>query len=242
MSHELRTPLNAILGFGQLLEKEDMTMLQKESVRYIVKGGQHLLGLINEVLDIARVEAGQSELSIEPVCVAVGGAGMLRSRSSAGNPAEIRLLQDSSLLDQTHVLADRQRLKQALINLLSNAVKYNHSGGNVEVCCTKNTNDRVCIAVRDTGPGIAPEDMPKLFTPFERLGAANSGIEGTGLGLVVSQRLVTAMGGTLEVASVLEYGSTFSIDLPRATPPVTTSADFVERREEEGRKAARRRL
>ena len=136
---------------------------------------------------------------------------------SDANERNIRLDYDLSTLGRSHVLADLQRLKQVLINLLANAIKYNRPGGQVVVSCNLMPSERIRIAVRDTGPGIAPEDLLKLFTPFERLNAANSDVEGTGLGLVLSQRLVTAMGGTLKVASILGQGSTFSIELPQAT-------------------------
>jgi len=219
MSHELRTPLNAILGFGQILDKQDLTPLSKESVGYILKGGRHLLDLINEVLDIARVEAGHLDLSLEPV--ALGDAipdacALVRPLAAERN---IRLDENSAELNHNYVLADRQRLKQVLINLLSNAIKYNREGGQVEVYCGQKSDGWISIAVRDTGPGISPEDLPKLFAPFERLSASASAIEGTGLGLVLSQRLVTAMGGTLKVESTLGVGTIFTLELPQTTSP-----------------------
>ena len=220
MSHELRTPLNAILGFGQILEKENLTLLQQESVHYVLKGGRHLLDLINEVLDIARVEAGRIELSIEPIAVAEmipESCAMVRPLADERN---IRLDERSLTLGHWHVLADRQRIKQVLINLLSNGIKYNHRGGEVEVSCYQIPDGRIRIAVRDTGPGISADDLSKLFTPFERLSATNSDIEGTGLGLVLSQRLVTAMGGVLTVVSILNQGSTFMVDFPQVASPL----------------------
>jgi PAS domain S-box-containing protein len=222
MSHELRTPLNAILGFGQILDRQELSALQKESVGYVLKGGRHLLGLINEVLDIARVEAGRADLSIEPVAledVVPEACALLRPLAAERN---IHLDQDLSTVGGRHVLADRQRLKQVLLNLLSNAIKYNHAGGQVLVSCHLMPNERTRIVVRDTGPGISPEDLARLFTPFERLGAANSSVEGTGLGLVLSQRLVAAMEGTLEAESVVGQGSTFSIELAPAFAPAET--------------------
>ncbi len=217
MSHELRTPMNAILGFGQILEKQELSPLGKESISYILKGGRHLLGLINEVLDIARVEAGHLEISLEPialndvvpeVCALVGPLAAARNIHFHENVGE---------LCDNHVLADRQRLKQVLLNLFSNAIKYNREGGQVAVSCGQNPDGWTSISVRDTGPGISPDDLLKLFTPFERLHAAASEIEGTGLGLVLAQRLVKAMGGTLSVESVLGQGTTFSIKLTQAT-------------------------
>ena len=228
MSHELRTPMNAILGFGQILDSEDLTPLQKESVGHVLKGGRHLLSLINEVLDIARVEAGHDALSVEPIAlddVVPDACALVRPLAAERN---IDLDHDLKALGGSHVLADRQRLKQVLINLLSNAIKYNHLGGQVVVSCHQMPDERMCIAVRDTGPGIAAEDLPKLFVPFDRLGATNSDVEGTGLGLVLSQRLVTAMGGTLKVESIPGQGSTFSIELPQATAPEAALAHLPQ--------------
>ena len=174
-----------ILGFGQILDRQDLAPLAKESVGYILKGGRHLLDLINEILDIARVEAGRIDLSIEPTALGdvIPEACML-VRPMA-NERMIRFSENTSALTHDYVLADSRRLKQVLINLLSNAVKFNHEGGQVEIICTPGSMEhaagRVSIAIRDTGPGISPEDLPKIFTPFERLGASTSDIEGTGL-------------------------------------------------------------
>ncbi|PQV62675.1 hypothetical protein B1R32_12524 [Abditibacterium utsteinense] len=219
MSHELRTPLNAILGFGQILGKENLTALQQESVGYILKGGRHLLDLINEVLDIASVESGRNDLSIGPVAlddVVSEACSLMRPLAAQRS---IRLDTDFSAVERCHVLADRQRLQQVILNLLSNAIKYNHDGGQVRVACHPMPGEQIRIEVRDTGPGISAADLSKLFTPFERLNAANSGVEGTGLGLTLSQRLIAAMGGRLGVKSVVAQGSTFSIELAQATAP-----------------------
>jgi PAS domain S-box-containing protein len=221
MSHELRTPLNAILGFGQILEmrKQNLDSKQQEGIQHIVKAGQHLLGLINEVLDISRVEAGHSEMSIEPVAlndVIPEACDLVRPLAAQRN---IRL---DHAISQGHVLADRQRLLQVLLNLLSNGIKYNRPYGEVVVSCERVPDQLIRIGVRDTGPGIETANLPKLFTPFERLGAADSGVEGTGLGLVLSQRLVAAMGGSMEVESTVGQGSTFFIELPSAISPVET--------------------
>ena len=165
MSHELRTPLNAILGFGQILDKEDLDPLSQESVGYILKGGRHLLDLINEVLDIARVEAGHADLSLEPIAlddVVPDACALVRPLAAERN---IRLLDNTSELGGIHVLADRQRFKQVLINLLSNAIKYNREGGQVEVACDQKPDGWISIAIHDTGPGIAPEDLPSSSRP-----------------------------------------------------------------------------
>ncbi|HEY0074827.1 MAG TPA: ATP-binding protein [Abditibacteriaceae bacterium] len=219
MGHELRTPLNAILGFGQILEIEDLDPLSRESVGHILNGGRHLLDLINEVLDIARVEAGYIELSLEPIAldnIVSGACDLVRPLAAERN---IRLYANMATLSGSYVLADHQRLRQVLDNLLSNAIKYNRQGGKVEVSCSQRTDGLSAIAVRDTGIGIAPEDLPKLFTPFERLGITDSQIEGTGLGLALSQGLVTVMGGTLTAESTLGRGTTFTFTLPQFNSP-----------------------
>jgi len=226
MSHELRTPLNAILGFGQILEKQPLTPLQEESVQHILKGGRHLLDLINEVLDIARVEAGHIDLSLEPIALAEIVAEACNLVRPLAAEREI-VLDADAICAHTHVQADRQRLKQVLINLLSNAIKYNYAGGKVSIRTLPTTENSLRIAVCDTGPGIPPEEQPKLFTPFERLNAAHSGVEGTGLGLALSERIMSAMGGRLTLESVPGTGSTFCIELPLALSPTDALADHL---------------
>ena len=214
LSHELRTPLNAILGFGQILARQTLPPLQQESIQYILDGGQHLLTLINEILDIARVEAGHITLSPEPVALdAIVSESCALIRPLAAEH-RIQLDANDDSLKRYAMLADRQRLKQVLINLLSNAIKYNRPDGKVRVTCFPRTEDRLCLAIQDTGSGITPEEQQRLFTPFERLNAAHSGIEGTGLGLVVARRLIEAMSGALTLESIPDEGTTFFIDLP----------------------------
>jgi PAS domain S-box-containing protein len=224
MSHELRTPLNAILGFGQVLNTRQLQPREMECVGHIVKGGHHLLELINEVLDIARVEAGHISLSIEPVAV----AGVLRETLDLMVPLAvqqgIQLLTNAAQSCQEYVQADRQRLKQVLINVLANAVKYNRPGGEVMVTCVPDGPDRMRIQIKDNGPGIAPADLQRLFIPFDRLGAEKSSVEGTGLGLTLSRHLVQAMDGVLEVESAMGQGSTFSIVLPIVEAPTSQLA------------------
>jgi len=225
MSHELRTPLNAILGFGQILDMEVLDPRSKESIAFILKGGRHLLGLINEVLDLALVESGGAELSIEPVSlmdVVEESYSLVRPLAS---DQKIKLRKMAAPEGQAYVKADAQRLKQVLINLLSNAIKYNRPGGEVEIGWASASNDQVEIYVRDSGLGIKPEDMLKLFTPFERLGFGHSTVQGTGLGLVISKRLVEAMGGQLVVASTPNVGTTFSVELPVADPIELPASD-----------------
>jgi signal transduction histidine kinase len=216
MSHELRTPLNAILGFGQLLEIDDLSPAQLDSVHQILNGGRHLLDLINEVLDISRIEAGRMSLSLAPVPVAQTLLEALELVRPLLDQRGIRLLTPPEALCDLHVRADRQRLKQILLNLLSNAVKYNRQGGAVTISCEQTQRPGLRIAVSDTGLGIAPGKLERLFTPFERLGADESSEEGTGLGLALAKKLAEAMGGTMGVESTVDVGSTFWLELELA--------------------------
>jgi PAS domain S-box-containing protein len=225
MSHELRTPLNGIIGFAQLLELDALSDEQRESVDHILKGGRHLLSLINEVLDIARIESEKLSISLEPVLTAEvvqSAVDLVRPQAAA---RRVSLLMAGAEMDSRYVLADRQRLQQVLLNILSNAVKYNRDGGTITVSCDERA-DRVRLTVRDSGYGIAPAMLERLFTPFDRLGAEQTGIEGTGLGLALSKRLVDAMGGALLVESQVGEGTTFGVELPRAenlADPITTA-------------------
>ena len=216
MSHELRTPLNGILGFGQLLEMKTLAPDQKECVDLILKAGRHLLGLINEVLDISRIEAGQLRLSLEPVPVGETLGSAIDLVRPLARDHGIVLPADAAG-GAWHVLADRQRLQQVLLNLLSNAVKYNRPNGLIDVSCGEAAEGRFQIRVTDTGAGMTPEQLGRLFTPFDRLGAEVSRVEGTGLGLTLSKHLIEAMGGTIAVESRVGVGTTFSVQLPLAT-------------------------
>ena len=214
MSHELRTPLNAILGFSQILQmEEDMEPLM-DVVSDIHDAGKHLLLLINEVLDISRIEAGQLALSPEPVAVSEATSEAITLMAPLAAQQNVTLQADGVLDSPIYVMADRQRLVQCLLNLLANAVKYNRPDGHVYITCDSPRPEYLRIAVRDTGVGIAPEKMSRLFTPFDRLGAEQGGIEGTGLGLSLSKSLTEEMGGTLGVESTPGQGSTFWIEFP----------------------------
>ncbi|HMA37696.1 MAG TPA: CHASE3 domain-containing protein [Chloroflexia bacterium] len=219
MSHELRTPLSAILGFGQLLEQETPTPAQEESITYIMRAGRHLLQLINEVLDISRIETGHLSLSPEPVPLAAVLAESLDLIRPLAAPRQVQLQVEAWPPADYHVWADQQRLIQVLLNLLSNAIKYNREGGAVTVSASEILPDRVRIMVRDTGSGMPAEHLARLFTPFERLAAPQTGVEGTGLGLALSQRLMEAQGSRIEVDSTPGVGSAFWIDLPRVADP-----------------------
>ncbi len=220
MSHELRTPLNAVVGFGQLLELGDLPDEHRESVHQILKGGRHLLSLINEVLDISRIEAGELALSPEPVHI----RGLIQDAVDLirplGDRRNIQMVVDRAVLDDSYAFADRQRAQQVLLNLLSNAVKYNRDRGTVAIGCAYPDESNISLNVTDTGPGVPAERLSQLFLPFERLGAERSGIEGSGIGLALSKHLVQAMGGTLTATSTLGRGSTFSVTLPRAEGPI----------------------
>jgi PAS domain S-box-containing protein len=214
MSHELRTPLNSILGFAQLLSMAGLAVQQQDNVQQILKGGYHLLELINEVLDLARIEAGRLSLSLEPVRIrdAVKEAfDLVRPIASLQN---ITLSADFSAYGERFVQADRQRLKQILLNFLSNAIKFNRSNGLVVLRCDEIQNLRLRVEVADTGPGIDEEGLRKIFVPFERLGADRNAVGGTGLGLALSKRMIEAMGGVIGVESTVGAGSRFYIELP----------------------------
>jgi PAS domain S-box-containing protein len=219
MSHELRTPLNSILGFSQLLDRQSPTDVQRPRIRYILTAGRHLLNLINEVLDISRIESGTLQLSLEPVCIEEAIAEALDLMRPLAAERSIALGANESLDPTTYVLADRQRLKQVLLNLLSNGVKYSAINGSVTISFTE-TQRFTRISVRDTGAGIPVDKLARLFTPFDRLGAEQSPVEGTGLGLALCQRLVQAMHGTIGVSSTLGNGSTFWLELPQSDSPL----------------------
>jgi len=218
MSHELRTPLNAILGFAQVLEMDELPAAQATCVEHISRAGSHLLALVNEVLEISRIEAGCKSAPAQavPVASVVCEAADLVRADAEGRGIEI-IVEDS--VAETCVAADRLRLKQVLINLFANAVKYNRDGGTVTIFCEPGGAGDQHIHVRDTGLGISQEKLPRLFTPFDRLGAENRGVAGTGLGLAASKRLVQAMGGALTVSSAEGNGSTFTVTLPSANAP-----------------------
>ncbi|MBV5312351.1 MAG: PAS domain S-box protein [Prolixibacteraceae bacterium] len=225
MSHELRTPMNSILGFAQLLEMGELNARQSKGVNHIMKSGKHLLDLINEVLDISRIEAGRLSLSLEPVQL----SGIIPEMIDIVKPQiierQIRIEVIKSESNQMFVRSDRQRLKQILLNLLNNAIKYNRESGSIWIKTElRPVNElgirMVRISITDTGMGISEEDLPKLFNPFERIGAEKSATEGTGLGLSVVKKLIEAMAGKLGVESKIGTGSTFWIELPNSESPL----------------------
>ncbi len=221
MSHELRTPLNSIIGFSQLLELEGLDPRQSEHVGFVLKAGGHLLELINEVLELAKIEAGPMTISPEPVALADAIREALALVAPLAAERDVTLASSTDGLAQIgHVHGDRQRLEQVLLNVLTNAIKYNRAGGCVDVSSAVTETGRVRTTIADTGIGIAPDQLGKLFEPFERLGAELTQIEGTGLGLALSKRLLEAMGGTIEVASQPGTGTDVTIELAGAQAPV----------------------
>jgi PAS domain S-box-containing protein len=215
MSHELRTPLNAIIGFAKLMQMDERNPEDDESLQLILRGGKHLLELINEVLDIARIDTGRLTLSLEPVELGrtVREAIALAQPLAAGR--KIRIASPDSAAECL-VLADQQRLNQVMLNLLSNAIKYNQVEGSIVVQWDRTPAGRLRVTVADTGVGIHSDVMDRLFTPFDRLGAERTDIEGTGLGLALSKGLVEAMNGTIGATSSVGKGSTFWVDLASA--------------------------
>lgn len=235
MSHELRTPMNAILGFAQLLETEPMPDDQAENVREILHAGTHLLQMINEVLDLARIEAGHLDIQLETVV----SRSIVESCIATIRPlaAQRGITVSSNLAGAYEVTADPLRLRQVLLNLLSNAVKYNREGGTVEVSCRITAGGQVRLSLRDNGIGIAAEALPRLFQPFERLETTYSGIEGAGIGLALCKRLVEAMQGTIDAQSTYGVGSTFWIELPQAEAHPAGDSELASPRMETDSKA-----
>jgi signal transduction histidine kinase/CheY-like chemotaxis protein len=231
MSHELRTPLNAILGFTQLLEMEEHNARQAESIQHITRAGQNLLSLINEVLDIARIDAGRMQLHIEPVELPEILREAMALISSMALPRGITVTLEIDAADaHARVSADRERLKQAILNLLSNAVKFNRPSGFVKLKLER-ASARWRVTVADSGCGIAEDKLPQLFVPFQRSGPNDGAHQGTGLGLALSQKLISAFGGQISVTSTVNVGSTFTVELlaadanPRAELPPAEIAD-----------------
>ena len=226
MSHELRTPLNAILGFAQLLEngKPPPTGTQIIRLQEIIKAGWYLLELINEVLDLALIESGRLSLSLEPVSLIDALLECISMVEPQAKESGINLTVRP--FDHTwFVTADHTRIKQVLINLFSNAIKYNREQGTVVVECTLNTPETIRISVKDSGAGLPPEKLQQLFQPFNRLGQEHSTKEGTGIGLVVTKKLVELMGGSIGVTSTVGVGSEFWIELLRDMSPQPTMTE-----------------
>ena len=231
MSHELRTPLNAILGFSQLLSLEQQRLNETDlgRLQQIEAAGWHLLALINDVLDLARIEAGAMTTSLEPVelgALAAETLPLLRAQAAARG---ITLHPPVAEAGGAWVLGDRKRLKQVLTNLLSNAVKYNRDGGSVTLALPAAEGGRRVLTVQDTGRGFQPEQLQQLYQPFTRFVAEGEATEGTGIGLVITRRLVELMGGALAVQSQAGVGSVFSVTLPACAAPLAAAPAPVQR-------------
>jgi signal transduction histidine kinase len=215
MSHELRTPLNSILGFSQLLETDTTPALSKsqlENVAYIKGSGEHLLQLINQLLELSKIEAGQIDISLEevkPFDVITECLNSLQIQAEKMN-INFELSADSNTVIKT----DKTLLKQIILNLVSNAIKYNKKGGSVSVTTEKTTANTFKIIIADTGFGIPSDKQSELFSSFSRLGKERSTIEGTGIGLTITKRIIDAIQGDIKFESTVDKGTTFSVELP----------------------------
>ncbi len=225
-SHELRTPLNAILGFGQLLALDELNDSQRHSVDQIMAGGRHLLALIEDLLDVSRLDAKGLELRPTEIGAQIDDAVSLCAPLAAEEPLTLTIDAGEEPL---WARADARRLKQVLLNLISNAIKYNRPGGSITIRARPDGADGVRLDVIDSGVGMTFQQLSRLFQPFERLDAPVRGIEGNGLGLAVSKAMVEAMDGTIDVASTPGAGSVFSVRLlateavPAAAVPVAAA-------------------
>jgi len=226
MSHELRSPLNAILGFGQLMESGSPrpTPGQKDSIDQILQAGWYLLELINEILDLSLIESGKLSLSLESMSLTEVLDDCQAMIEPQAQKSGIRILFPKSA-SPYFVKADRTRVKQVLVNLLSNAIKYNRAEGTVEVKCAEISPERIRISFHDTGQGLSEENLAQLFQPFNRLGQESGAEEGTGIGLVVSKRLVELMGGAIGAQSTVGVGSVFWIELNATAALQLTSGE-----------------
>jgi signal transduction histidine kinase/ActR/RegA family two-component response regulator len=230
MSHELRTPLNAILGFAQVLEMDAVDDMQKESVQEILQAGRHLLELINEVLDLSKIEAGRLTLSMEQIGLSgvQQECAMLTKNLAEHCQVSVNFHEGCDYV----VYADYTRIKQVYLNLLSNAIKYNRKQGSVDVSCSIVGEGMLRVSIMDTGPGIAAERQEGLFEPFNRLGAESSDIEGSGIGLIITRRLLEMMGGRIGFDTEVGVGSTFWIEMPYIGESKTTGETTVSDKEE----------
>ena len=214
MSHELRTPLNAIIGFSQLLEEDAVDEAVKDSSSEILKAGQHLLVLINELLDLSKVESGKMELNINDNDLNEIIKDSVNTIMPAANNGSIKIENKVNLESTCLVKVDPMRFKQIMLNLLSNAIKYNSEKGSVMIDSQLVDKETIKISVCDTGSGLTTEQIENIFQPFERVGADSTQIEGTGLGLGLAKNMVELMGGAIGIESKVGSGSCFWILIP----------------------------
>lgn len=226
MSHELRTPMNSILGFSQLMLMNENLLRdedQRENISQIYQSGTYLLTLINEVLDLAKVESGQIDLNITDIPIAEVLDECLQLVKPQADNSDVKIVPEYARASHQTVYADKTRLVEVLLNLLSNAIKFNREKGTVTIRLLEISPDRLSIQIEDQGKGLSQEQISKLFQPMERLGAEYSDVEGTGIGLFISKILMTMMDGKIGVESSPGQGSTFWLELPRhstiAAPP-----------------------
>jgi len=212
MSHELRTPLNAILGFSELIEMDTKDENTRENSQEVINAGNHLLSLIEEILDLSKIESGNIELSIEKCSLNE----ILNNTLTMINPLteKYSIQINNKISTSFDINVDKMRFKQVLLNILSNAIKYNSENGKVIIDCSSDANNMLRLSIADTGKGLTPEQQISIFQPFDRAGAENSNIEGTGLGLSITKNLLEKMDGKITVESVLGEGSRFCIQVP----------------------------
>ena len=228
MSHELRTPLNAILGFSQLMQMDYKETHQSpsEDINHIIEAGKHLLNLIDDILDLTKVEVGAISISLEPVNIKMVVEECFQLSLTLSEKYKISL--NTHGCEKSVVRADKQRLRQVLLNLITNAIKYNTQLGSVTVTCQKIENDIIRITVEDTGRGLDKQQQKKLFTAFERLGVEQEAIEGSGIGLVLSKKLIEEMNGSINFESQPGLGSRFWVELPRAASRATSREEPLD--------------
>lgn len=214
MSHELRTPMNAILGFSQIIQMQSKDDKTKENIKEILNAGDHLLELINQVLDLSKIESGTEYLSIESHNLNDLLNECLSTIKPIADKRSIVIDNNVDLPPDTKINVDKSRFKQILLNLLSNAIKYNSEKGTVTMDCSLTDKKMLCLSISDTGRGLTSEQKTHIFKPFDRAGAENSNITGTGLGLVITKDLIEQMNGTIGFESEVEKGSRFWIEIP----------------------------
>lgn len=227
MSHELRTPLNAILGFAQILSLEKLEEQQQSYVNHILEGGQHLLGLITQLLDLSRIEAGKLQIDMQPVLLQETVKEAMAMLAPLAEEMQVTIADNITEVSDIWLQADPLRLKQSLINLLSNAVKYNQRSGRVEISMEQMEADRIRVLVEDNGPGIEEKYFDRLFQAFVRVSTSPNQVDGSGIGLPITKYLIEMMGGSIGLTSEVGRGSTFWIELARSIDQAMENTDEI---------------